>query len=204
MTRWETWRSAGLRRLRRMPGSALAACLLAWLLLAPGAASAQTRTIETATSTAQAAILEPASLLKTEDMDFGRIAARPNIGTVVLNPATLTCTTTGTLVHAGVCRPAEFAGRGRRNLIARFTFPTSVTLTRTGGGSMVLDNFRFDASPDLRLVLNGNGNGAGNIRYLILSTSGMFTLRVGGTLHVGANQAPGTYQGSFNVTVQYL
>lgn len=203
MTRWGTWRSGGLR-LRRMPASVLGACLTAWLLLAPNTALAQTRTTVTRSSTAQAALLEPASLLKIEDMDFGRIAARATIGTVVMDPATLSCTTTGGLVHAGVCKPAEFAGRGRRNLTARITFPSSVTLTGVGGGSMLLDNFNFNASPELQLISRGNGNGFGNIRYLILSTSGMFTMRVGGTLHVGANQAPGTYNGSFTVSVQYF
>lgn len=203
MTRWGTGRSGGLLRLRRMPGMALAACLLAWMLV-PTAASAQTRAIVNSTSTAQAAILDPASLLKIEDMDFGRIAARTTIGTVVMDPATSICTTTGTIVHAGVCRPAEFAGRGRRNLTARITFPSSLTLTRAGGGSMLLDNLNFNASPDLLLISKGNGNGFGNIRYLILSTSGIFTMRVGGTLHVGANQAPGIYNGSFTVTVQYF
>lgn len=204
MTMWNTGRSGGLLRLRGMTARALGAGLAAWLLLVPNAASAQTRTVETATSNVQAAILEPASLLKTEDMDFGRIAARTTIGTVVMNPATSICTPTGGLVHAGICKPAEFAGRGRRNLTARITFPTSVNLVRTGGGTMLLDNFNFYASPDLVLITNGNGNGVGNIRYLIVSTSGMFTMRVGGTLHVGANQAPGTYNGTFNVSVQYF
>lgn len=201
MTRWGSCRGGGLRQRGR---AAAAALVLAYVMLFPPLALAQTRSVVTATSTAQAAILEPASLLKVQDMNFGRIAARSVAGTVVLNPATDACTTTNGLVHVGVCLPARFAGRGRRNLIARFTFPTSVNLTRVGGGTMVLNNFTFDASGDLQLQINGNGNGAGNIRYLIVSTSGQFTLEMGGTLNVGANQQPGTYTGTFNVSVQYL
>lgn len=200
MTGGDPYHSGSLRTLRR---AIFCVSALFFAALLPAQAQAQTRTTIVRTSTAEAAILDPASLLKLDDMNFGRIAARATAGTVTLDPTTSTCATSGGIVHAGVCQPAQFAGRGRNNLFARFDFPNSINLNRAGGGTMLLDNFDFDASSDLLLILKGGGNGGGSIRYLILSPAGIFTFRVGGILHVGANQAPGVYSGTFNVTVQY-
>ena len=40
-------------------------------------------------------------------------------------------------------------------------------------------------------------------RYTIVTASGIYLLNVGGRLNVNANQAPGVYNGSITVSVQY-
>lgn len=169
-----------------------------------------------AASVAQVNLVAPASLIKTRDMAFGYIIQQAAAGTVVLDAATDTCTTTNGLIRMGQCRSAQFAGMGVRNLQVRINGPTSILLTGPGQ-SMVLDTFRLDTSPDLTAVSggggggNGNGNafgwsnapGQNNRRFRIVSPTGIFTFGVGGTLRVNANQAAGVYTGTFDVTVQY-
>jgi hypothetical protein len=40
--------------------------------------------------------------------------------------------------------------------------------------------------------------------FRFLDEAGVLDLRVGGTLQVGANQAPGTYRGTFQINVTYF
>lgn len=171
----------------------------------------------TASVGAEIHIVEPASLIRTRDMVFGKIVQQAGAGTVVLDAATDTCTTSAGLLRLGICRSAQFTGMGTRNMQVRINGPASILLTGPGQ-SMVLNGFLMDTSPDLTAVTgggggggNGNGNafgwsnapGQGNRRFRIVSPTGIFTFGVGGTLNVNANQAPGVYTGTFSVTVQY-
>lgn len=158
-----------------------------------------------ASGSAEAVVVSPLALVANEALNFGRVAPGAAAGTVLLNPDTLACTTTGPIARAGVCQPAEFTGMGTRRMTVRIQIPTTVTLTRVGGPqTMTVTGLALDTTPDLTFQGgNGNGLGNGNRRYQIAPTSGIFTFRVGGTLNVGANQPGGVYNGSFVVTVQY-
>lgn len=170
------------------------------LLLPANPAAAQTATT---TGSSSVVIVRPLTLVKSQDLDFGRIAPSTTAGTVTLNPDLSTCAVTGGLVHAGTCQPAEFVGMGARRMTVRFQIPTTVTLTGPGA-NMTVTNFTLDTTPDLTFIGgNGNGVGNGNRRYRIEPNTGIFTFRVGGRLNVNANQAGGVYTGTFNVTVQY-
>lgn len=163
-----------------------------------GCAPAQAQQV-TANGAANAVIVAPLSLASNQSMNFGRIAAGNGAGTVLLNPDTLVCTSTGPIIRTGVCQPAEFGGMGTRRMLVRITLPNSVALNRVGGGAaMTINAITLDATPDL--VRFGNGN---NARWEILPNNGVFDFRVGGRLNVGANQLGGVYNGSFVVTVQY-
>jgi hypothetical protein len=136
-------------------------------------------------------------------MDFGSIAPRATAGTVVLEPAGGTCSVTGAILQFGRCQAAEFVGQGVRNMMVRINLPANITLTGPSG-TMIIDTLTQDVSPDLVLRGgNGNGLGNGNRRYQIVSTAGIFSINVGGTLRVGANQAAGVYTGTYSVTVVY-
>lgn len=164
------------------------------VLLAPDARAR----VATVQGSATAAVVAPLSLTKTQDLDFGRIAARPTAGTVTVDVNSGGCTTTGTIIHQGNCQFAEFAGRGTRRMRVRIQIPTSVTLTGPGGATMLVNTMTLGTQPDLTFM-----GGNGNRRYEINSPTGIFTFRVAGRLNVGANQVPGVYNGTFNVTVQY-
>lgn len=180
--------------------AACAAVICAFLALAQPA-HAQTQSVATATGTAQAAIVETNTLFATLPMDFGRIAPRASAGTVVLEPTNGTCSVTGAILQFDRCQAGEFVGMGRRRFIVRISLPASVTLTGPGG-TMVLDTLTLDTSPDLALQ-GGGGNGNAPRRYEIVSPTGIYAFTVGGTLRVGANQAAGTYTGTYAVTAVY-
>lgn len=173
----------------------------AGLALACAGLIAQPATAQTivANSGAQAVIVEPLALVKIADLDFGRLAARPTAGTVTVNPNTGACTVTGPILHTGGCAFAEFGGQGVRRMRVRIQLPTTITLTGPGGATMTANTLTLGLAPDLTQLPGAPGNP----RYEIASNSGIFTFRIGARLMVGANQAPGVYNGTFNVTVIY-
>ncbi len=146
------------------------------------------------------AILEPLSITKVNDMDFGRIIGDVS-GTIVMTAtASPTCTASAGLIQSGVCQPAEFGGAGPNNQRIRIRRPAGDTINLTGpGADMTITDFSFDGSPDLTLVQTNPQW----TRYRIASADGTFIFRVGGTLNVGANQAPGVYNGTFNIRLDY-
>jgi len=140
------------------------------------------------------------SITKVADMDFGNIAG-PLAGTVVMTAtASPTCTASAGIVHSGACRPARFGGAGESGRIVRIKKPPSNQITLTGPGTaMTITNLVLDGSPGLTLVQATSGYS----RFRIDDVNGIFDFRLGGTLNVGANQAPGVYTGTFDITIQY-
>ena len=179
---------------------------LALTLCAP----AQASEVASATGTTQAVVVAPATIVKVQDMSFGRIVARPQPGTVTVSGATGACTVTGPILEVGTCRQAIFAGMGTKNMRARISLDSVVNLTGPGQ-AMVLDQVFLSNDSTISFSGNPNANGQGigltqgngNQRYTITSPTGIFTLKIGGRLNVNANQLPGIYTGSITVTVQY-
>ena len=189
-------RSSSLRHA----GCALGAALACVVATPPVSA----KEVATGSGTSSAVVVAPLSLIKVQDLSFGKIVPRPTAGTVTVNPDTGACVVTGAILQVGTCRFAQFTGMGRRNLTIRFALPTTITLTTPGGATMTADTVTLGSSPDLTFIGgNGNGLGNGNRRWAINPASGIFSFRIGAKLNVGANQAPGLYTGTFAVTVQY-
>lgn len=177
---------------------ALACLLLAGTLALPAAVQAA----ENGPNTVSVVLIKPLSIVKSEDLDFGTIIPETG-GTVVLDPTTNpTCTVTGGVIRSGVCQPAEFVGAGSVAQLVRVRIPANarMTVTNATGATMRVDNMTVNGSPDL-LVVRLNVR---TYRFVILHPSGIFYFRVGGTLNVGANQAVGTYTGTFDVDIQYF
>ena len=95
---------------------------------------------------------------------------------------------------------------------------TSYAIAQTGGGRGAASfTVTGDASRSFVLTLPANitiRNGANSMRITALATNatagkaslssaGSFTLNLGGTLNVAANQAIGNYTGTYAVTVTY-
>jgi hypothetical protein len=177
--------------------------LLAAVLLAPSQAFAQQVNGDTATARTQVAILTPGSVAKTADMDFGSIAQSNTAGTVVLTPQNAaTCTPSGTLIRTGACRAARFSIFGKKNNKVRIreTNGGTVTLNGPGGATMFMDNLTIGVS-GMTPFANGNGWDFGN--WKINTNSGITEFWVGGTLHVGAAQTPGVYNGTLLIQIQF-
>lgn len=173
-----------------------AALALGFLLLAPNAALAQAVAV---TGTAQATIVEPLSLIKVQDLRFGRIAASATAGTLTVNPDSGACTASGGIIATGGCGFGQFAGQGIKKLTVRIQIPATVVLTSPTGNTMVADTLTLGATPDLAFL----GVTGGTPRYQIAANSGIFTFRLGARLNISANQPSGQYSGTYSVTVQY-
>jgi hypothetical protein len=182
----------------RWPRAAAIACAL---VLGANASTAWAGTVVAGPS--EALIVTRLSLVKDTDMDFGNIIRPAAAGTVVLNPtAAPSCTVTGGLIRFGPCQPATFYGFGTVNRIVGINKPNSPIVVSNGAQTMNITNVSINTGADLTYV-SGNVNGNGVVRYRIAAPGGLFGFRLGGTLHVNANQAAGLYTATFQVSIQY-
>ena len=138
---------------------------------------------------AGAIVLRPLSLLKKTDMDFGDLLSSAAAGAAVIDPLTgLVTTSGGVIAGTAATSPAIFVGAGSRNVPYQIRLPkTPATLTRVGGTETVaLSNWTLDGPTNRHVGANE-----------------AFEFSVGGELTVAANQADGTYVGTFEITVHY-
>lgn len=169
------------------------------LLITP--ASAQT----IATPTAGATIIQPLSLNNSQTLDFGTLVNSQGGGTVLLSPISAPdCTTTGGILHTGTCQPAKFNGLHKAGNIVKLEMPSgkTTTLTGPGGATMTITDMVMDSDSDLS-YLSGNPKSNGYVHYTVLSPSGQFAFRIGGTLNINAGQASGVYTSTFSVSLDY-
>lgn len=156
-------------------------------LAAPGSAKADTE------------IVTRLSLIKDEDLFFGKIIRGATAGTVIIAPSGARTSTGGVTLAPSTFQPARFAGYGRTNQSIQISVSAnSITLNRVGGGAtMTVDSWIIGSTPTAQLSTVP-------LVFTIGSATGIFNFPLGATLRVGANQASGTYTGTFSVTVNYL
>ena len=136
---------------------------------------------------ARHALAQQLSLSNTRGLDFGRFVAGTG-GTVIL---------------------AANGARSRTGAVVLLNSPTvgqaSFNAIRASGNkSAVIISLPTNGS--IRLNSGTNSMAVNNFVSTPASTGSVqtpMTLSVGATLVVAANQAPGTYSGTFNVTVNY-
>jgi hypothetical protein len=132
-------------------------------------------------------VVAPLTLIKSDDLQFGSILSGA-AGTVTISATTGARTNTGGAIPVGAgFQRAEFAGMAQLGLITTISIPATTTLNRIGGG----------ASMPTTLVLEGSST-------RLFTGNAIQFFRVGGTLTVSANKLPGTYQGTFTMTVNYF
>ncbi|WP_164115136.1 DUF4402 domain-containing protein [Sphingorhabdus sp. Alg239-R122] len=150
---------------------------------------------QTSDADADARILEPLSVYKIADLDFGNIIAGPAAGTVFIDTRNGNRTAAGGVtLGGGTSSRADFLINGPVNQIVRISIPSTVTINRTTGS----DSMRID-----RMAIgNANRNFGSSVRAR-LSRTGVFSITVGGRLLVNANQPTGEYTGTFVMTVIY-
>lgn len=146
--------------------------------------------------TANAAVIRPNTLIKTEDLNFGTLISGATGGTVTVNPVTNARTAGGGVTLVGTtAQRAVFQGTGGIFLIT-VSGSTSVTLARVGGGAP-------NMTASLVRAASTSGGGIALLGSTLLP-SGVQTYYIGGTLTVPANQPAGDYSGTFTLTVNYL
>jgi hypothetical protein len=164
--------------------------LALFALLVPAAAQAAPPQLfsPNKNSTGTARVILPAQITKLYDMDFGFMTVT-TAGTAVLDSTSGNVTTTGGVLFAGgLPHAAQFEAVSPSKTIVHIRLPKKAsTLTRAGGTeTMLLDGWNLNGVDTRNVVAHET-----------------FQFAVGGTLHVAANQAEGTYIGSFDVTIDY-
>lgn len=180
-----------IRVLRRLMGALIG---IVTIFALPGPAAAQN-----AGSGSQVAVSEGGQLRKIQDLDFGRIIPGPSGGTVTVN-IDGTFAETGSVEALGDGHPAGF--RLERTVFVDYPVyasplvNNSVTIALVGNSSqtMTVTNFRTDFNRRIRFLIF-------TLPAYYFETEYYF--KVGGTLNVGPNQAPGIYRGHFNVVLDY-
>jgi hypothetical protein len=183
-----------LEHFPRAGPAALFALLLGLATLAvPSSAAAQAVTEQ---ADARAILVRPFTFMRVQDLRFGGIIPGPTAGVVRVTPAGVRTGTGGvTLVGSGH-QPAEFAGMGLYNQQVRIRMGSN-TIQLTGPGtSMTVSQWEIGSTPTQFLT-------TGWRTFRLGSPTGMFTFPLGARVNVNANQAPGTYTGTFSITLEY-
>jgi hypothetical protein len=171
---WQQW--TGKRR-----AMALAAASAAGLCSAPAAAATQNATVT-------ANVVKPLTLTSLQSLDLGTIALKPGTwssATVSLTRAGIfSCNTN--LVCTGAPLVARYKATGTNKQNVTISAP-NVTLVNQGNSSKTL-TLVVDSQTQVTLTSSGE---PGN------------NFDIGGSLALSPTTASGTYQGTFNVTVDY-
>jgi len=146
----------------------------------------------TATASATATIIQPIAITKTAELVFGNLAVGATGGTVAISTADAVTISAGSTItqpagNAGSPAAASFNVTGESGFTYAITLPADGTVTLTDASSNTMAVNGFTSNPGATGTL----------------TAGSQTLKVGATLTVGNAQAPGSYSGSFSVTVAY-
>lgn len=135
---------------------------------------------------ASATIIAPIQIAQTTPLNFGVVGGSTSATNVILahdnsrsGSATL-YTGFGAAAATGI-----FEVQGTPEATFTITLPTSVTLTDNNTNTMTVTAWTT------------------NLTTPAIELDGEVEMRVGATLNVGANQAAGTYNGTYAVTVAY-
>lgn len=140
------------------------------------------------------------TLVKTRDMDFGRVIVPRNGRIDMTAEETPTCTPNNGLTLLDACQSASFSGRAGAAFQIRISVPPSRRINLTGPGA------------DLRLRRMTVGAGDGltferrvnrNFDFLVTDPGGEFEFHIGGRLLFRNNQASGVYTGTFTIEADY-
>lgn len=146
---------------------------------------AQADKSDSASSNASAIVITPITVATTAHLVFGAVQPKSIAGSVTLSPSGTRTGSNVVLSSMALGNAARFNITGHANANFTIALPSSITLTGPGT-AMTLSSFTSN--------LGTSGT---------IGAAGTAILRVGGTLAIAANQAPGSYSGSFNVTVNY-
>ena len=179
---FDTVLSIALKNLGKALATAIAMAMLpATAHAAPGATEDQT------TGAAVAQVIGPFQIAPIADLRFGSIMQPATPGNVTISSAGVVTTTLTFSATSGPRGPAIFVITGEPNRRFLVQLPAPIDISN-GTSTMRVDQFR------------ANTAASGQVNF---SSTGFYVLNVGGRLRVNANQEPGSYTGTFDVTVLY-
>ena len=147
-----------------------------------------------ATAEAHGLVLQPLTLTKSKDLDFGTLLASNVLGAVTIDADTGNRTVTGgvTAVASNPGQRALFTGAGTKGQ------QVNLTLTPPPSNLLVSTTSSSDTIYISSLVFNG-----GNALVRTIGNGGSFEVGVGGTFDIAASQPNGYYKADFTVTADY-
>jgi Domain of unknown function (DUF4402) len=147
----------------------------------------------------QISVVSPGAFFKVDDLDFGLIAASSLAGTVTVAPTGARTSTGGVVLIGNDHHPAQFAGMKptQPNRPVRMRVGSNTIQITGPGAPMTVSLFRGNTNPAQVLTTTPRNF------QVQQASNGAFALFVGATLNVNANQAPGTYTGTWQLTLDY-
>lgn len=155
-------------------------------LLAPQAIAQSSDTMSVS-GTSKVRVVEPVSIVNISDLRFGTMMQPIANGIVDVNPDGSVSSNLDLSTFPNGRAPARFTvlGEAQRRFI--IFVPNRITISN-GTSTMRVNRFRTNL----------------NLGFGRFDAVGSYDLYVGGRLQVNANQEPGTYSGTFEVSVLYL
>lgn len=148
---------------------------------------------------ASATLVTPLSFISTDDLNFGDIIPSNQAGQVRMTSDGNRTATNGIILVGGNQQAGGFAGQGALNQIVEISLGSNTVQLTGPGAPMTLRNFTIlSSSNNNGVILNTNPR-----RFRIGSRTGVFAFGIGATLDVGANQTPGRYTGTWDITLNY-
>jgi hypothetical protein len=140
----------------------------------------------TAPASAKALLLIPLSITKVDDLDFGTVVPSSTSGTVSIAADGSGQSVTGgvTPIPSGTAARALFAGAGTAGQQVNIFLAPPANLS-DGNGHTVPISLSLESA------------------LITIDSTRAFSVGIGGTVTVAANQAAGTYTGTFTVLAQY-
>ena len=169
----------------------LKVCLAA---LAASAVMASPAFAQAASATAEArgVVVQPLTLAKNQDLDFGTVVGSAAAGTVTINADTGARSVTG-----GVTGVPSFPG-DRALFTGNGTAGQDVELTLNAPTLLISQTNPLDVISVNSMVLD-----TGNSTTRTIGLTGIFQVGVGGTFGIAANQPAALYSANFDLTADY-
>lgn len=160
----------------------------------PSTAAAQ---VATEQAEARAVLVQRFSFIRVQDLSFGGIIPGPTGGVVRVTPAGVRTSTGGVTLTGSAHQPARFAGMGLYNQQVRIRMGSN-TIQLTGPGApMTVSMWEIGSTPTTQFLTTSPRV------FRLGSSTGMYNFALGARVNVNANQAPGTYSGTFSITLDY-
>jgi|KBSMisStandDraft_5_1062788.scaffolds.fasta_scaffold426474_2 hypothetical protein len=166
----------------------LAAAAATLVVAAPAAA----QSVASATAKAKGVVVQPLTLAKVQDLDFGTVVSSAASGTVTIDPDSGARSTVG-----GVTGVPSYPG-GRGLFQGNGTAGVNVQLSLSGPAVLVSTTNPLDTVTATNWLLD-----SGNSTTRTIGSTGLFNVGVGATFGIGANQPAALYQADFTVTAVY-
>jgi hypothetical protein len=164
------------------------AALAATLVAATPAVAQQA----SATALAKGVVVQPLTLAKLQDLDFGTVVGSATAGTVTIDADSGARSTVG-----GVTGVPSFPG-GRGLFQGNGTSGQTVVLQLNAPAVLVSTTNPLDT-----IAVNSMVFDSGNSTNRTIGGTGIFNVGVGGTFGIGASQPAALYQANFTVTADY-